>query len=154
MGRYIVTTLSRRVPSKSVALVLEASRNLQLEGVKDHLLFEGLRTELRWSSPETRILAERTTATDFFAYFFHPRKKVGPRWPSDNFLPFPGRRSFLSTPQKGTQKVTAQGTGLSWLALRRREANSHDTGVLRQVPPVAPDAAPSSRPNPLDGSWI
>ena len=31
-----------------------------------------------------------------------------------------GGCSFLSTPQKGTQKVTAQGTGLPWLALRRR----------------------------------
>ena len=69
-------------------------------------------------------------------------------------LPSPGRRSFLSTPQKGTQKVTAEGTGLPWLALRRREANSHTLGVLRQVPPVAPDAAPSLRPNPLGGSWI
>ena len=51
--------------SKSVALVLEASRNLQLEGVKDHLLFEVRRTDLRGSSPETRILAARTTATNF-----------------------------------------------------------------------------------------
>ena len=62
--------------SKIVALFLEALRNLQLEGVKDHLLFEVRRTEFRGSSPETRILAERTTATDFFAYFFHLRKKV------------------------------------------------------------------------------
>ena len=69
-------------------------------------------------------------------------------------LPSPVGRSFLSTPQKGTQKVTAEGTGLPWLALRRREANSHAAGVLRQVPPVAPDAAPSLRPNPLRGSWI
>ena len=67
-------------------------------------------------------------------------------------MPSPGGRSFLSTPQKGTKKVTAEGTGLPWLALRRREANSHATGVLRQVPPVAPDAAPSSRPHPLGGS--
>ena len=60
----------------------------------------------------------------------------------------PGGCSFLSTPQKGTQKVTAEGTGLPGLALRRREANSHAKGVLRQVPPVAP----SLRPNPLRGS--
>ena len=50
-------------------------------------------------------------------------------------LPSPGRRSFWSTPQKGTKKGTAQGTGLPWLALRRREANSHATGVLRQCLP-------------------
>ena len=62
-------------------------------------------------------------------------------------LPSPGGRSFLSTPQKGTKKVTAEGTGLPWLALRHREANSHATGVLRQVPPVAPDAAPRLTPN-------
>ena len=53
--------------------------------------------------------------------------------------------------KKEPKQVTAEGTGLSWLALRRREANSHATGVLRQVPPVAPDAAPSARPNPLGG---
>ena len=58
----------------------------------------------------------------------------------------------MSTPQKGTQKVTAEGTELPWLALRRREANSPTLGVRRQVPPVAPDAAPSSRPNPLGGA--
>ena len=57
----------------------------------------------------------------------------------------------MSTPQKGTQKVTAQGTGLPGLALRRREANSH-AARTQTVPPVAPDAAPSSRPNPLGGS--
>ena len=57
----------------------------------------------------------------------------------------------MSTPQKGTQKVTAEGSRLSWLALRRREANAHATGVLRQVPRFAPDAAPSLRPNPLGG---
>ena len=47
--------------------------------------------------------------------------------------------------KKEPKKVTAEGTGLPWLALRRREANSHATGVLKQVPPVAPDAAPSSK---------
>ena len=60
----------------------------------------------------------------------------------------------MSTTQKGTKKVTAQGTGLLWLALRRREANSHATGVLRQVPLVAPDAAPSLHPNPLGEALI
>ena len=54
--------------------------------------------------------------------------------------------------KKEPKKVSAQETGLSWLALRRREANSHATGVLIQVPPVAPNAAPSARPNPLGGS--
>ena len=50
--------------------------------------------------------------------------------------------------KKEPKKVTAEGTGLPWLAPRRREANAHATGVLRQ----APDAAPSARPNPLRGS--
>ena len=59
---------------------------------------------------------------------------------------------FCLPHKKEPKKVTAEGTGLPWLALRRCEANSHATGVLRQVPPVAPDAAPSSRPNPLRGS--
>ena len=54
--------------------------------------------------------------------------------------------------KKEPKKVTAEGTGLPWLALRRREANSPTLGVRRQVPPVAPDAAPSARPNPLRGS--
>jgi len=35
---------------------------------------------LRWLRPKARILELGTTATDFFAYFFHPRKKVRPRW--------------------------------------------------------------------------
>ena len=55
-------------------------------------------------------------------------------------------------PWLALRRREAQGTGLPWLALRRREANSHATGVLKQVPPVAPDAAPSARPNPLGGS--
>ena len=59
---------------------------------------------------------------------------------------------FCLPPKKEPKKVTAEGTGLPWLALRRREANSHATGVLRQVPPVAPDAVPRSCPNPLGGS--
>ena len=62
--------------SKSVALVLEALTNLQLEGVKDHLLFEVRRTEFRGASPETRILAEGTTAADFFAYFLTPKSRA------------------------------------------------------------------------------
>ena len=67
----------------NAALVPEALRNLQLKAVKGHLLSEVRKAEFRWPRPEARILAGRTTAADFFAYFFHPRKKVGPRWRSD-----------------------------------------------------------------------
>ena len=87
--------------------------------------------------PKTAALVKRTLRNP------QPR----PTWSA-----LAGQAFLLSTTQKGTKKVTAEGTGLPWLAFRRCEANSHATGVLRQVPPVAPDAAPSLRPNPLGGS--
>ena len=63
---------------QSLRLVLEALRKLQLQGVKNHLLSEAPEAEFRWDSPTARLLAGRTTADDFFAYFLHPRKKGGP----------------------------------------------------------------------------
>ena len=61
-------------------------------------------------------------------------------------------RSFLSAPQKGSQKVTAQGTGLPWLALRRTRGKLVRCAHSDSASPLAPDAAPSSRPNPLGGA--
>ena len=63
---------------KTAALVLKALRNLHPEAVKSHLLSEARRAGFKWPRPKARILAGRTTAAYFFAYFFHPRKKVGP----------------------------------------------------------------------------
>ena len=71
---------------QNAALVLEALRNLQLEAVKGHLLSEAQRAEFKWPRPKAKILAVRTTAADFFAYFFHPRKKVGPHRRGDHSL--------------------------------------------------------------------
>jgi len=53
-------------------------KNTQPQAVKEHLLFEVRRTEVRCYRPKARILVIGTTATDFFAYFFHPRKKGRP----------------------------------------------------------------------------
>ena len=67
---------------------------MQPEAVKGHLLSEALGAEFKWSRPEARILAARTSAADFFAYFFHPRKKVGPT----------GEVTPLSATRSGTPK--------------------------------------------------
>ena len=96
-------------------------------------LFEARRAELRGARPEARILAIATTAAKFFAYFLTPKSRAS--LAKRHSLPLPCGRSFLSTPQKGTKKVTTEGTGLPWLALRRREANSHTLGVLKQCLP-------------------
>jgi len=55
--------------------------------VKGHLLSEARRAEFKWPRPEARILAVRTSAADFFAYFFHPRKKVGAHRRGDTLFP-------------------------------------------------------------------
>ena len=61
-------------------------------------------------------------------------------------IPSPGRRSFLSAPQKETKKVTAQGLELPWLALRRTGSQLVCLQYTQTAPPLAPDAAPSRRP--------
>ena len=60
---------------------------------------------------------------------------------------------FCLPHKKEPKKVTAQGTGLSWLALRRRRGKIPHLRCAQTVPRFAPDASPSSRPNPLGGSW-
>ena len=63
-----------------------------------------------------------------------------------------GKALLLTYYTKEPQKSSLRKPGLPWLALRRREANSPTLGVLRQVPPVAPNTAPSLRPNLLGGA--
>ena len=111
-------------------------RNLKLEAVKGHLLSEALRAEFKWPRSEAKILAVRTSAADFFAYFFHRRKKVGPHRRGD---------PFVYHTIGNTQKVTAVGTKLPWLALRRTGSKLARPWHAQTVPPLAPDAAPSSR---------
>ena len=51
----------------------------------------------------------------------------------------------MSATQKGTKKVTAVGTKLPWLAFRRTGSKLACPRHAQTVPPLAPDAAPSSR---------
>ena len=64
---------------------------------------------------------------------------------ADRVVPSPGWRSFLSTTQKGTKKVTAVGTELPWLALRHSQDKLVRKRRTQTVSCSAPDAAPSSR---------
>ena len=77
-SRDFLTAVIHYFCSAIAAFGSEALRNLQLQGVKNHLLSEAPEAEFRWDSPTARLLAGRNTAADFFAYFLHPRKKVGP----------------------------------------------------------------------------
>ena len=65
--------------------------------------------------------------------------------------PSPGRRSFLSATPKGTKKVAERAPGLPWLALRLHGRRTRALTHTQTAPPLAPDAAPSSRPNPQWG---
>ena len=60
---------------------------------------------------------------------------------------------FCLPHKKEPKRVTAEGTGLPWLALRRRRAKLAHRRCAQTVSRFAPDAAPSSRPNPLGGSF-
>ena len=59
---------------------------------------------------------------------------------------------FCLPHKKEPKKVTAEGTGLPWLAFRRRRGKLTHLRRAQTVPLFAPDASPSSRPNPLGGS--
>ena len=69
-------------------------------------------------------------------------------------VPSPGRRSFLSNTQKGTKKVTAEGTELPWMALRRTRGKLACLRRAQTVPLLVPDAAPSQRPFSLGGFLV
>jgi hypothetical protein len=49
-----------------------------LQGVKDHLLSEACKAELRWDIPATRILVGRTSAAKVFSYFLTPKSRAPP----------------------------------------------------------------------------
>ena len=59
---------------------------------------------------------------------------------------------FCLPHKKEPKKVTAEGSELPWLALRRRRGKLAHPRCAQTVPLFAPDAAPRSRPNPLGGS--
>ena len=59
---------------------------------------------------------------------------------------------FCLPHKKEPKKVTAEGTWLPWLALRRRRGKLAPLRCAQTVPLFAPDAAPSLRPNPLGGA--